>query len=311
MARINRNRLKDAASALLIRGFFAALRLVPFDARRRLAGALFALAVPLVPALRRRVTGNLALGLPGLAPDLAGEIRAEVGRSVGMSMAEIFSPSDMDRESGGFTLVGAGFDALMAARAGGRGAILVSGHFGQWEAARLALRARGIEVAGVYRPSNNPAYDRDFHRALEAFGRPVFANTPSGIRGLLRHVSAGGVAMMLIDQHIRAMPVLRFMGLPARTPTIAADIALKYDVPLIAAYGIRRKGGWPIDVVLEAPVPRADALIMTQALNDSLEARVRDHPGQWYWLHHRWRKKELSGLSSPRGSGPGPLPGPG
>jgi KDO2-lipid IV(A) lauroyltransferase len=41
--------------------------------------------------------------------------------------------------------------------------------------------------------------------------------------------------------------------------------------------------------VLEAPVPHSDAVTMTQALNDSLTARVEADPGQWFWVHRRWR----------------------
>jgi KDO2-lipid IV(A) lauroyltransferase len=42
-------------------------------------------------------------------------------------------------------------------------------------------------------------------------------------------------------------------------------------------------------VDLEAPIPQTTALEMTTALTRSLEARVKAHPGQWFWIHRRWR----------------------
>jgi len=39
----------------------------------------------------------------------------------------------------------------------------------------------------------------------------------------------------------------------------------------------------------DAPVPHTDAITMTQALNDSLEHVVRQHMGQWLWIHRRWK----------------------
>ena len=58
---------------------------------------------------------------------------------------------------------------------------------------------------------------------------------------------------------------------------------------MIPFYGIRQPDGLSFDTVLEAPVPHSDPLQMTQALNDSLAARVRQDPGQWFWVHRRWR----------------------
>ncbi len=289
MARINRNLTKDRAEAWAIRLAIFVLKLLPFAARKRVAGWLMQQSVRNIRALRKRVDTNLTYVLPGLSADSHAELAGEVGSSIGISMIEIFSSSDFQRTGSHFNLAGAGLDALKRDQAAGKGAILVSGHFGQWEAIRIALRDQGITCGGVYRPNNNVFYDRDFHAALETFGKPIFPNTGAGTRALIRHVSQGGVVMMLLDQHIMGTPTLSFFGKPAKTATIAADLARKFDLPLIACYGIRRSESPIIDVILEAPIPHADPMTMTQALNDSLEARIRANPGQYYWLHQRWR----------------------
>ena len=288
MARINRNLTKDRAEAWAIRAAIFALKLLPFAARKRVAGWLMQQSVRYIHALRRRVDANLTYVLPGLAADRHAELAGQIGASIGISMIEIFSAADFARSGAGFTPTGAGFSALRSAQAQGKGAILVSGHFGQWEAVRVALRNQAIACAGVYRPNNNRFYDADFHRALENFGKPIFPNTPAGTRALLRHVKEGGVAMLLLDQHMKAMPMLSFFGKPARTATFAAELALKYQLPLIPSYGIRKQD-LSIEVILEAPIKPSDALTMTQSFNDSLEARIRKYPGQYYWLHQRWR----------------------
>ncbi|MDE3120851.1 MAG: lauroyl acyltransferase, partial [Paracoccaceae bacterium] len=54
-------------------------------------------------------------------------------------------------------------------------------------------------------------------------------------------------------------------------------------------YGIRRPDGLSFDIVIEAPIPHGTPQEMTQALNDSLEALVRRHPEQWFWIHRRWK----------------------
>jgi len=249
-----------------------------------------ALAVSRLPAMRRRIAGNLDYVLPDLSHDQRQKLVKEVGTSFGQTMIETYSAAEFRKSHRQPVVSGAGLGVLRAAKAAGKGAVLVSGHFGQWEAIRAALLELDLETGAVYRPNNNIFYDVGFLRAIRQFGEPILPNTPAGTRAMIRHVSNGGRIAMLIDQHLFGMPMLSFFGKPARTAIFAAELALKFNVPLIACYGIRQSGTSGIDVVLEAPIPPSDSLTMTQALNDSLEARIRANPGQYYWLHRRWRK---------------------
>ncbi len=291
MARINRNLTRDRIQASALTFLIWLLKRLPYDLRRRIAGGLAAQAVSRIPALRRRIIRNLDYVLPDLDQGRRRQLVRDVGTSFGQTMIETYSAAEFRRSHSRFIVSGAGLDALNAAKSTGKGAVLVSGHFGQWEAVRAALFDLGLETGAVYRPNNNIFYDIGFLSAIRQMGEPILPNTPAGTRAMIRHVGNGGRIAMLIDQHIGGMPMLNFFGKPARTAIFAAELALKFDLPLIACYGIRRPAGRLIDVVLEAPVPRADALTMTQHLNDSLEARIREHPGQWYWLHQRWKPK--------------------
>jgi KDO2-lipid IV(A) lauroyltransferase len=60
---------------------------------------------------------------------------------------------------------------------------------------------------------------------------------------------------------------------------------------LFPVYGIRQPDGLSYVIEVEAQVPASDAVTMTQALNDSLEAQVRAHPEQWLWTHRRWKDR--------------------
>jgi KDO2-lipid IV(A) lauroyltransferase len=109
----------------------------------------------------------------------------------------------------------------------------------------------------------------------------------------VRHLKDGGQLVLLFDQHVLLAPILDFLGKPARTALSAAELALRYDALLIPFYGIRQKDGLSFETVLEAPIPHSDPVTMTQALNDSLAARVREKPEQWFWVHRRWRADEV------------------
>ena len=113
---------------------------------------------------------------------------------------------------------------------------------------------------------------------------------PRTARRLVAHVARGGIVAILTDQHRRKAPVLDFIGHPAPTALLPADLAVKFKVPLVPIYGIRQPDRLHVQVVVEPPIAPASAEAMMQAVNDSLAARVRAHPGQYYWLHRRWVK---------------------
>jgi KDO2-lipid IV(A) lauroyltransferase len=106
---------------------------------------------------------------------------------------------------------------------------------------------------------------------------------------MVRHLRSGGMLGMLIDQHMGHGAPLTFFGKTALTALSAADLALKYDALLVPTYGIRGPDGLSFTIVVEAPIPAGTPEAMTQALNDSLEALVRRHMDQWFWIHRRWK----------------------
>ena len=120
----------------------------------------------------------------------------------------------------------------------------------------------------------------------------MFPQGRRGTAGFVRHLRAGGQLVLLFDQHVFEAPVLDFMGKPARTALSAAELALRYNAVLIPFYGIRQPDGLSFETLLEAPIAHSDPKQMTQALNDSLAARIRHDPKQWFWVHRRWRAED-------------------
>ena len=68
-----------------------------------------------------------------------------------------------------------------------------------------------------------------------------------------------------------------------------ADLARRYDALLVPICGIRQPDGLSFKVHVGAPIAAGDPADMMQALNDDLEALIRAHMGQWFWVHRRWK----------------------
>jgi len=266
-------------------------RLLPARARLAFASGFARLLVAAIPDMRRRVDRNLLLVWPGMSAFERTRLRAGMADSFGRTMIEVMTRRDFQARCDWTGPVGPGWAALQEARAAGRGALLVSGHFGQWEAVRAALMANGIESGAMIRPVKNPWLNRDYIACVEAGGRPVVGRDSSGLRALVRHLRGGGVMAILLDQYTKGGAMIDFLGHPAPTGTVIAELALKYRLPMIPVYGTRRADGVHVDVDFEAPIPPGTAEAMTQAAADSLAARVRAHPEQYFWLHRRWVKR--------------------
>ncbi len=268
--------------------FLWAMRLLPFNARIRAGGVLVGGLVAHLPKAKRRIRQNLRYIYPDISDAEIEHLTKGIGRNFGRTFTEIFFNDAYRKRQELFHASGPGFSALKAASESGKGAVLVSGHFGQWEAIRHYCAAQGIPVGAVYRPNTNVYFDRIFLRELKKAGAPIFPSGRKGTIDVLKFVQGGGVVAILTDQRVPNAPVYDFLDKGAETSTVAAKIALKHDVPLIPVYGTRRTDSLDVDIAFEAPIPPSDADTMTQAINDSLSARVRENREQWFWLHRRW-----------------------
>ncbi|AXI51611.1 MULTISPECIES: lysophospholipid acyltransferase family protein [unclassified Sulfitobacter] len=263
--------------------------LLPYKARIAFVGWVVQHVIGPVAGYRARALENLAMIWPQMPQERRAEIASKCLNNVGRSFIENYSARDFPKRMAKNTPTGAGVAALEKAAEQGKPVILVTGHYGNYEAMRACLVARGYDIGGLYRNMKNPYFNAHYVQTMEAFGGPVFPQGRRGTAGFVRHLKEGGQLVLLFDQHVFGAPALDFLGQPANTALSAAELALRYDALLIPFYGIRQADGVSFDTVLEAPVPHSDAVTMTQALNDSLTARVKTDPEQWFWVHRRWR----------------------
>jgi KDO2-lipid IV(A) lauroyltransferase len=280
-----RHRIEDLAARLLI----GALMLLPYRWRVPLCGWVFAHVVSPFAGYGRRVRENLLLVWPDLPAAEVARMARAVPDNVGRTVIELYSGPAFAARAAALPIEGAGLAMLDAAQRDGRPVILVTGHFGNYDASRAALIARGFRVGGLYKPMKNRAFNAHYVRAIARIGTPLFPRGRAGLADMVRHLKSGGMVGMVIDQAMRHGEPLTFLGRPAKTALSAADLALKYGALLVPTYAIRQPDGLSFRIIVEPPIPATDARSMTQALNDSLSALVEQHPDQWFWIHRRWK----------------------
>jgi len=292
--------LSDFLLDLALRSMIRLALMLPYRARVRAFGWFASRILAPLAGYTARIRENLAYIFPHLPAAEVKRLCRAVPDNAGRSLIEFYSLKDFAAQMRRTPLTGPGVPALEGALERRTPVILVSGHFGNYQAVRAALAVRGYQVGGLYRPANNAFFNAHYVRITEAIAAPLFARSRHGMAGLLKHLRGGGVIGLLNDQHFDDGEILDFMGKPAATPLSAAEMALKYDALLLPVYGIRQPDGISIEVRIEAPVPASDPRTMTQALNDSLAAQVRAHMDQWLWIHRRWKPERQRNRAAAR-----------
>ena len=259
-----------------------------FDARSRSLGTTFAAVMRWFPPATRIFDREARRVFPNMTRNARAKLGQRMGNYMGRTLFELYNGSEFQAQRHKFRVSGPGLDALKEAQSTGKGAIIVSGHFGQMEAIRAVLRQNGMESGAIIRTHQNPHYARRIRAGIEAGGKPILSTGRAGTRALVRHLRSGGIISILLDEKYPEGIRLPFLGLDAFTSISAAQLALKYDLPMIPAYGIRIDDENAVQVIFEAPIAHTDSVTMTRMFNDSLSARILENPDQWYWLLKRW-----------------------
>ena len=286
-------------SNLVIRGMLGAVLLLPYTWRVPFMGWLFSRVLGPISGAQKRIRRNLSITFPDMPEAEIKELCHSVPDNVGRTLIEMYSGDKFIERANAEPPHGPGFAALEEARAEGRPVFLVTGHFGNYNAVRGNLNPKGYKAGALYRRMANPYFNEHYVRSMQDTGELMFEQGPRGMRELVKHLKSGGIVGILHDLHVHGGTELTYFGQPAVTSLGTAELALKYNAVVIPCYAIRQPNGLDFRIQMNTPIPHTDAMTMSQALNDDLEQVVREHMGQWFWIHRRW--KQWEGLGHPGG----------
>ncbi len=238
---------------------------------------------------------NLRLAFPDWDEERVGKTALEAWESAGRTAGELphlprIHPYRGDRVE----VIGA--ERLDALRESGRGAVLISGHFANWEVMAAVICQRPLDCLVTYRMLNNPHIDRRINTVRHDYGIGVLAPKGLGTRELMRTLSQGRCVALMNDQKFNQGLAIPFFGRTAMTAPGPARLAMKYDVPLVPVSTVRT-GPARFRVTIHPEIEKSrtgdashDLEITVGRINAFLEARITETPGQWFWQHRRWPK---------------------
>jgi KDO2-lipid IV(A) lauroyltransferase len=186
-------------------------------------------------------------------------------------------------------------------RSQGRGVLLVTGHYGNWEIAAAAVAARGVPIAAIVRRQGNRLVDARLQELRRALGVETIyqGDAPSRVPRILR---ANGIVGIVADQDARRSGIfVPFFGRPASTHRGPALFAMRLGAPVLACIARRLPGddvryeviGEKVDVVRTDDLDH-DVRTLTAELAARLEKQVRQMPEQYFWFHRRWKTQPVA-----------------
>ena len=293
-------RAADRAVAALVRVLFALVRLLGPDRAGALGAAVARRFGPLVKA-HRIALDNIRHAFPELDPAEHRRIALEAWDNLGRTAAEYVHLErlwdfDPDRPAPGRIEISPEDVArFMELREDGKPALFFAAHLANWELPAIAAARHGLPSAVLYRTPNNAAVARDIVALRESImGRLIPANVAAPVR-MMEALDQGLHVGMLIDQRFSRGPQVPFLGRLSHSNPLLARMARRFDCPVHGARAIRLPGGrFRLELTEAISLPRdaggrVDVEAATALLNRIVEGWVRDHPGQWLWMHRRWR----------------------
>jgi KDO2-lipid IV(A) lauroyltransferase len=185
---------------------------------------------------------------------------------------------------------------FMRAVEAGKGVVVVSGHFGNWEVAAAGVVARGVPFDVVVQRQSNPLFDAAMARDRERFGMRIIERSRAP-REALSALRAGRAVAFVSDQDARGTGVfVPFFGRLASTHRGPALLALRTGAPLFVGYAMRASDGGYVGGLEEITASREGdmdeaVLRLTAAFTARLEALIRRAPEQYFWQHRRWKTR--------------------
>jgi KDO2-lipid IV(A) lauroyltransferase len=281
-----------------MRATIRGLRALTWDQACKMGETLGALGYRPLGIRKRVVERQIAAAFPELEGPAVVALSKESFRHLGRTFVETALLESLGKDGvQGLVEDVEGWEEVEAVMAKGRGAVMVTGHIGNWELAGSYVAARGIPLDAIVRGMANPLFDAYINHTREAIGMTVVHDSEA-VRRTPRSLRAGRAVAFVADQGVLglASTYVPFFGRPAKTPRGAAVFALRFEVPVLFVVALRKPNGRFRVVVERIEAQQTgerdrDVDAIVARFTERLEHWVRVVPAQYFWQHRRWKRQ--------------------
>lgn len=288
--------MKNKIEYILFIFFSYCFKIAGLDLSRKFANVLALTFFYIIPIRKKIVLKNLQVAFPENNLRTNKKLAYKIYKSFAISLVEILYLPYLKKEVLHDVVECSNPELIVNKFKEGKGVILLSSHFGNWEfiAISVAIQIQ-LPFSVIVKPLRNPLVFEWMNKARTKFGNEV---VPLGIsiRKTYQTLKEKKIVAMVADQRGPAEGVkVDFFGKKVSIYTGPAVLALKTGAPLICGIPIRDKNfkykTTLIEISLENLPEGEDEKVIeiSQRYTSYLEQVIRDHPEQWLWMHNRWK----------------------
>ena len=182
-------------------------------------------------------------------------------------------------------------------RSNGRGILVLTAHFGNFELLPIAQSIYGYRLAIIHRPLRNPLIDAAICAERVRYGNRIIPRKAGG-REMLKMLRQNWMIAVALDLDVRKGIFVDFFGMPASTSDGVARMALATGAPVLPAFMVRQGDTIHHKITILPPfylekTRNREAAVReyTQLFTNTLEQVIRAHPDHWNWIHRRWKTR--------------------
>jgi Kdo2-lipid IVA lauroyltransferase/acyltransferase len=298
---MGRKWIKSSSSALTYQAVHtlgALARMMTLSQARAFASLLGDFMHRSIGLRRDLVYRNIGLTFPEKSPEEIRAIATEVYRGVAITLLDVLRFPLIRNSDDAAELVDMDVEPFWRGTDNGRkGAVMVSGHYGNWELMAMAFGLMVKPVTIIVKELSNTPIDRSMNALRTMRGNSIVYDDQA-LREGLRLLGEGGILAILADQSDpTATNFGEFLGRRATVFHGAAFFALRAKVPLFVGMCRRGDNGrYKVDVqeidTSDLTFCKEDIATLATRYTRVLEEYIRRWPEEWFWLHNRWKNGE-------------------
>ncbi|HVA78443.1 MAG TPA: lysophospholipid acyltransferase family protein [Candidatus Binataceae bacterium] len=279
--------------------YIAAMRALPLDRAVRVGSKLGRIAMEVDRFNRPIALKNLEIAFPDLTIAQRLAILRGAYRNWGRMAAEWSHIRKLNRSNIEDVVTYEGKEHWDEAEriSKGRGIIVLTAHFGNWELLNVAHSVYGYRIGIVNRVLRNPLMDKQVRAARVSFGNALIERKTGGMTAM-RLLRKNWQIAITLDLDVRKGVFVDFFGLPASTSDGLARLALATGAPVVPTFMVRQGAGARNKITIHPAIEiqrtddrAADIVENTQRFVRPIEAMIRAHPDHWNWIHRRWKTR--------------------
>ncbi|HEY6242462.1 MAG TPA: lysophospholipid acyltransferase family protein [Pyrinomonadaceae bacterium] len=283
------------------RSILGTLSHLPPSAAYSIGRGLGKIAYLLAGELRRTGTINLRLAFPEKSDEERRHLLRQCFESLGRELGLFSQMASRSRDELNQLIEVHGIENLQKSKAvHGDKLIYYTGHLGAWEMTSFGVSVLGYPFTFLVRRIDNPRVEQFVDQVRTRFGNKTIDKL-SAARSMMKILRSGETALGLLpdlntleDEAI----FVDFFGIPAATTFVIAKLAVRTNTPLIPFFAPWSEEKGKYLLVVEAPISaestgdeEADVRRVTIEITRRVENQIRQFPGQWLWVHKRWKTR--------------------